>query len=41
MEKTIEYITLLLSQSFEGWTEEEINGYKTALISVLEYIKKL
>ena len=25
---------LLLSQSFEGWTEEAINGYKTAITSI-------
>lgn len=35
-----QYINKLLSESFEGWTEEEIKGYKTAMISVLEFLKK-
>lgn len=37
-EKLINYIDKLLSQSFDYWTDEEVNGYKTALISIREFI---
>ena len=35
------YADFLMNQSFEGWTDEEIRGYKTALYSVLCKIKEL
>lgn len=37
----IAYITNLEDSSFEGWNPDEIKGYKTALISIGEYYKKL
>lgn len=39
--KILEYINFLMDQSFEGWTAEEIKGYKAAMISVFEFVKKL
>lgn len=34
MEQITSYIEKLENQSFEGWTEEEIRGYKTACTSI-------
>jgi hypothetical protein len=34
----VEYIALLLGESFEGWTEEAKQGYFTACISIKQRI---
>lgn len=41
MEKIKDYIEKLENQSFEGWTEEAIRGYKTACISIKEQAELL
>lgn len=41
MKKLFDYIKLLQDQSFEGWSEEEKNGYRTALFSIKEKIIEL
>jgi len=35
---THDYIDKLMSESFDGWSDDEIRGYKTALISIRESI---
>ena len=35
------YITELLQVYFAGWNDDEIGGYRTRLISVIEKIKTL
>jgi hypothetical protein len=38
MKQIQEYARKLLKQSFEGWTEEAIKGYRTAMLSVIHFI---
>lgn len=38
-EVILKYIDKLLNESFEGWSKDEIKGYKTALISIEKFIK--
>jgi len=40
MDKVLEYIELLESNSFEHWTDEEKLGYLTACISIRKFIEK-
>ena len=40
MNEVIEYIKKLMNDSFEGWSEEEVNAYLTACISIKEKIEK-
>ena len=35
------YIDKLLRQSFKGWPQEAINGYNTAMGSVVSYLNNL
>jgi hypothetical protein len=35
------YIDKLKSESFEGWTEDEIKGYLTACESIKQKVKKI
>lgn len=37
---TIEYIQLLERGDFTGWSTEEKSGYRTALISIKEFLNK-
>jgi len=39
IQQYIQFIELLENQSFEGWSEEEIKGYKTACITIKEKFK--
>ncbi len=39
--KILEYIDLLLKNSFEGWDGEAIKGYNTSAISIREKIKSI
>jgi len=39
--EVLDYIKLLESQSFDGWSEDDEKGYRTACISITEKIKKL
>jgi hypothetical protein len=41
MERIINHITLLKNQSFEGWSDAEINGYITALTTIEQFTKPL
>jgi hypothetical protein len=41
MNELIKYIELLESESFAGWTCEEINGYLTACKSIKEKAKEI
>jgi len=41
MDKLKEYIEKLKTSSFEGWSEDSINGYITALISIEEFCMKV
>lgn len=41
MEELLDYIKKLKESSFEGWDQEAVKGYLTALISIEEHIKKL
>lgn len=38
--KTMQYIALLENQSFEGWSQDAIDGYLTACKSIKEFLKK-
>lgn len=40
MDKVLEYIDLLMEESFVGWSQDAIDGYMTACISIKEKIKK-
>lgn len=35
----LEYANRLKNQSFEGWSEQAIDAYKTAIISLVEFYK--
>lgn len=39
MKKILNYIKKLKSESFEGWSDDEKNGYLTACVSIEEKIK--
>lgn len=41
MEEVLKYIYLLESESFVGWTQEEINGYLTACGSIKKKIEEI
>lgn len=34
--RTQERVSFLMAQSFEGWSQEAINGYTTAMSSILD-----
>ena len=36
--EVLDYIERLETESFDGWTYDQIQGYMTALISVKEFI---
>jgi len=39
-EQIIDYVDSLMKSSFEGWTKEEENAYKTACLSIKRFIEK-
>ena len=41
MEELKKYIESLAKESFEGWTEDEEMGYRTACRSVYEKLKEI
>ena len=41
LEEIEHYIDKLKSESFEGWTEDEIKGYLTACESIKQKIKRV
>jgi hypothetical protein len=41
LEEIERYIDKLKSESFEGWTEDEIKGYLTACESIKQKVKKV
>ena len=41
LEEIETYIDKLKSESFEGWTEDAINGYLTACESIKQKVKKI
>ena len=41
LEALNEFINKLMNKSFVGWSEEEINAYLTACITISEKIKEL
>ena len=41
LEEIERYIDKLKSESFEGWTEDEIKGYLTACESIKQKVKKI
>lgn len=41
MKEILEYISTLQTQSFEGWSDDSIEGYKTALISIQKEMEKI
>ena len=41
LEEIEDYINKLTSESFEGWTEDEIKGYLTACESIKQKVSKV
>jgi hypothetical protein len=41
LEEIERYIDKLKSESFEGWTDDEIKGYLTACESIKQKVKKI
>jgi len=41
LEEIERYINKLKSESFEGWTKDEIKGYLTACESIKQKVKKI
>lgn len=40
LNKIVKKITELENESFEGWTQEEINGYLTACITIKKIVEQ-
>lgn len=41
MKELLDYIEHLKNQSFEGWTQEQVDAYLSALVSVEEKAKEI